>query len=206
MSLPNYKCSINMWSEDLLTSITISGTKLLVFITFILQLTSCNMKTYKLLNNTTRVPSDTNVYKNKSKFDISLLSVIDTLAVYEEYDRNYNILKRTDNHIENSIYGVCRFYSNGCMNEFFVDRKTVLTPNEFNPLYEGKRGVYYKENNKIRSDLFAEIDQQQHTGKLMATLTFSGDTLYIKRDNLSYTDIYIKRKLPLEYFKYKTNW
>jgi hypothetical protein len=180
--------------------------RFLICIIFMLQLISCNMKTYKLLNNKTSVPSDINAYKNRSKFDVSLLNIIDTSVVYEEYDRNYNILKRTDSHKENSIYAVCRFYSNGCMNKFFIDRKTVLTPNEFDPLYAGKRGIYYKENNKIRFDLFAEIDQQRHIGRLTGALTFNGDTLYIKRDDLSYREIFIKRTLPPEYFQYKANW
>ena len=169
-------------------------------------LLSCNMKTYSLLDKITDVPINTNVYKNKSKFSASLLKTIDTGVVYEEYDRSKNILMSLDKCTACRGYRIFRFYSNGCLNMFFFDRNSTLPVNEFDPLYAGYRGVYYSEDNKIRFDLFAEIDQRQHTGKLSATLTFSGDTMYLKRDDLSYTEIYIKRKLPPEYFIYQANW
>lgn len=177
-------------------------------------LLSCNMKTYKLLNKRTKVPVDATAYNNKSKFNSLLLNNVDTSVIYEEFDTRYNILKRLDNHIESSIYNVYKFYPNGCINNFYLDRRNEPIPiNELNPLFTGYRGVYYSENNKIRYDLFAEIDQRQHTGKITGTLTFSGDTLYVKRDDrkgLNATDysteIYIKRKLPPEYFVYKADW
>ena len=135
-----------------------------------------------------------------------MLNTIDTSVVYEEYDRDKNVVMSFDKCTACRGYRIYKFYSNGCLNMFFVDRNSILPISEFNPLYTGYRGVYYIENNKTRFDLFAEIDQRQHTGKLKGTLTFSGDTMYLKRDDLNYTEIYIKRKLPLEYFTYKANW
>jgi len=177
---------------------------LYLVVTFVLM--SCNMKTYVLKDKITDVPYKPTVYKNKSKFTTSLINTIDTGVVYEEFDREKNILMSSDKCTACRGYRIYKFYPNGCLNMFFFDRNSLLPTVEFDPLYSGYRGVYYTENNKIRFDLFAEIDQRQHTGKLSATLTFSGDTMYLKRDDLSYTEIYIKRKLPPEYFVYKANW
>lgn len=170
----------------------------------VLVLAACNMKTYILLDKITSVPSDTSVYRNKSKFDVSLLQVIDTAVVYEEYEVERSARR---------VYCVLRFYSNGYFNSFFVSKGEVLLPEQFDPNYSGQRGVYYKENDKIRYDLFAPIDELYHLGKISGTLTFSGDTLFMKRDDvrginkMTYSvEIYIKRKLPPKYLQYKANW
>lgn len=179
----------------------------MTFIYVIIQLLcACNgIKTYRLLDNGTKVPIDQGVYSNKSKFDLSLFSVVDTNIVYEEYDRRYNTLKRLDNHLENSYFGIYKFYPNGALNSFLIDKKKDLYK-ELNPLYNGYRGVFYTEEGKARFDLFAEVNQQQNIGKLSGTLMFGGDTMYVKRDDLSYVEIYVKRKLPKEYFQFKADW
>jgi hypothetical protein len=171
------------------------------------------MKALLLIDKITPVPKNISVYKNKIKFSSSLLSKVDTTVVYEEFDRDRNILMRADNCISCRGYSIYKFYPNGCFNAFFFGRNSTLPVNEFDPLYTGYRGVYYTENNKIRFDLFAEIDERQHIGKITGTLTFSGDTLYVKQDDrkgidaMKYpTEIYVKRKLSPEYFVYKANW
>lgn len=176
-------------------------------------LLSCNMKIYKLKDKITDVPLEPIVYKNKLKFTTSLFNTIDTGFVYEEYDTDKKIPMSSDKCTSCRGYSIYKFYSNGCLNLFYFDRSSLLPISEFDPLYTGYRGVYYLENGKIRFDLFAEIDEWQKTGKITGTLTFSGDTLYVKRDDkkginaISYpTRIYIKRKLPPEYFVFKANW
>lgn len=183
------------------------------FVLFILVL-SCNIKSYTLLNKVTTVSKNVSVYKNKSKFvSALLLKEIDTSVVYEEYNLDKNILMRLDPCIECRVYSVYKFYPNGCFNAFYLNRDKILSAMEFNPLYGGKRGVYYSENNKIKYDLFAEIDEHQHLGKISGTLSFMGDTMYLKRDDVKGIDktdypkrIFLKRKLPPEYFVYKVNW
>lgn len=182
-----------------------------IFVVFLLF--SCNMKTFVLLDKITDVPKNNYVYKNKIKFNTALLNVVDTAVVYEEFAIQYNVLTRLDNHIENNFYRVFKFYPNGLFNRFTISKNKNLDIILFDPLYTGYRGVYYSKNNKIRYDFFAGIDQRQHTGKITGTLIFSGDTLYVKRDDRkglnakTYPiEIYIKRKLPPEYFKDKANW
>ena len=169
-------------------------------------MTAC-MKTFTLQNGRTKVPTKTLVYKNKVNFDKALLNVIDTGVVYEQFNKRYNVLQRLDNHIETSVYSSYRFYSDGSFNVFFMDRDKPLNPNDLNPEYNGKRGVYYLKEKTIRYDLFAETNQWGWIGKLIGEFTFSGDTLYVRRDESpKEVDIYIKRKLPPEYFQYKANW
>ncbi len=170
-----------------------------------------HMKTYTLANGRSRVPADNSVYANKSKFDKSLLDIIDTEAIYEEYDTHYKTLSRLDTNVETATYGCYRFYPDGCLNFFTLNRNEAITALDFDPSYRGYRGVYYLENGKIHCDLFAEINQQQDIGKLTATLEFRGDTLLLQSDKTStgrnpQVRIYIKRKLPEGYLKFKADW
>jgi hypothetical protein len=169
-------------------------------------MTAC-MKTFTLQNGRTKVPTKTLVYKNKVNFEKALLNVVDTAVVYEEFNKRYNVLTRLDNHIETSFYAVYRFYPNGELNYFVLDRDRPQGTNDFNPEYKGYRGVYYSEKSKIKYDLFAPSNELRWIGKLTGEFTFSGDTLYVRRDESpKEVDIYIKRTLPPEYFQYKANW
>ncbi len=163
------------------------------------------MKTFLLDNKITKVPIENKVYYNKNKFNFSLLSVLDTAVVYEKFETKYNALARLDNHSETSIYGIYKFYSNGNINYFVINRNEQLTPNLFNPSYAGYRGVYYKDGDKIRGDLFAPADERQNIGKLDRFFSVKDDTLFVERQ-YGYIDVYIKQRLPPEYFIYKANW
>lgn len=177
-------------------------------------LLSCSMEVYTLLDNATAVPKNLKVYENKVKFSPSMLNSIDTAVVYEEFNVDKNLLERliicNDCHRKYLSY---KFYPNGCFNVFSFWKDSLLSVGKFNPNYSGVRGIYYLEKNEIRYDYFSAIDQSYNIGKITGTLTISGDTLYVKRDDrkginaTSYpVRIYIKQKLPPEYFVYKANW
>lgn len=150
----------------------------IVAVLIILFFTTCRLKTFILQDNITKVPIDTSVYKNKVKFDSTLLNVIETDIVYEEYSTERNSLCRTDNHFDTEYFGVYRFYPNGCLNYFVLTRDDIIDTNTFNPQVRGYRGLYYKEKGKIHFDLYAESNELGHIGRLTGTLTVSGDTLY----------------------------
>ncbi len=193
-------------NKNKLTWIILAGTVLCAVSCSIL-----HMKTYTLANGRSRVPADNSVYANKSKFDQSLLDIIDTDAIYEEYNTHYKTLSRLDTNVETVTYGCYRFYPDGCLNFFTLNRNEVITAQDFDPSYRGYRGVYYLESRKIRRDLFAEINQQRDIGKLMATLEFRGDTLFLQSDKTSIdrnpqVRIYIKRKLPEDYLNFTADW
>lgn len=164
------------------------------------------MQTFLLSNQRTRVPSDSKVYINKQKFDRNILTIIDTNVIYEKFDSRNAILARDDYREENNIYDVIRFYPNGCFNIFFINKTKNLSKQNFDPNYTGYRGVYYNEGSKIKFDLFAEVDQQGHIGKLSGILEFNGDKLILKRDDLKYSEIYIKNKIPNDYLKFNPEW
>lgn len=167
---------------------------------------SCQMKTYTLKNGKTKVPVNPSAYKNKSKFDASLLKSIDTVVIYEEYSLERNILLRLDNNPVTRFYGVYRFYSNGCFNYFTIDREAILDTNSFNPAYDGNRGVYYKVENQIKGDLFARSNEIGWIDSLPRVFTFSGDTLYSYNNLNKQTRTFLKRELPDGYLNYSANW
>jgi hypothetical protein len=180
----------------------------------VMLLLSCNMKVYTLLDNITVVPKNIKVYENKVKFSLLMLNSIDTAVVYEELNVDKNLLERLINCNDcHRKYLGYKFYPNGYFNVFSIWKDSLLSVSKFNPNYSGIRGVYYLEKNQIRYDYFSAIDQRYNIGKITGTLTFSGDTLYVKRDNRKGIDatsypmrIFIKKKLPPEYFVYKVNW
>ena len=182
-----------------------------IILSFILL--SCNMKTYLLEDKVTKVPFDSIAYNNRSKFTFSLLSIVDTNIVYEEVDMRYNTLARLDNHRDNSVYGIYKFYQNGRLNYFLINRDRLLNPNNFNPENSGYRGIYYSEKNKIKYDLFVISSELGEIDKQTGTFSFSADTLYSNRKNAKginatnyATKVYVKRKLLPEYFQFKANW
>lgn len=183
-----------------------NNNKILAVVSIIL-LISCEMKTYLLKDGITKVPIKKDVYENKVKFDKSLLTTIDTGAIYEEFDTYRNVLKRLDSDSKRSFYGVYRFYANGKFNSFGIDKSVPLDSKMFNPEYRGYRGVYYLDKNQIRYDLFAPSNELRWIGKLTGTFRFSGDTLYVQRDESpQYINVYIKRELPKEFLQYNANW
>jgi hypothetical protein len=173
-----------------------------------LLLVSCGVKTYKLENGYTKVPVNPRNYVNIKIFDSNLHGIIDTTCIYEQFNTNYNTLSRLDKHIETSIYGVLRFYSNGCFNRFNLDRgrDQLLTDNNFNPSYCGYRGYYNKKDAVIRFDMFAPITQMREIGKLSGIINVQGDTIYLVTDKYREVEVFIKRKVSKELLNYKANW
>lgn len=178
----------------------------LYYLTGILCICSCSIKTYKLQNGITKVPVSEIAYINKAKFDSSLLAKVDISSLYEEYDFETKKLKSQNKEVGRNIYLGYKFYPNGFLNVFAFRKDSLATPKDFDPLYSGYRGVYYYENSKIRFELYAEIDDRQNIGKITGTLAFTADTMFVKRDDLLYSEYYVKKKLPLQYLEFKTLW
>jgi hypothetical protein len=172
------------------------------------------MRVYTLLDNITRVPLNLDDYVNKNKFNKSLLNLFDTAVVYEEFNKEKNILERF-NFCQScqKRYLVYRFYPNGCFNVFAFEKDKLPLIERINPNFSGGRGVYYLEKNEIKFDEFSAIDQFYNIGKITGTFKVNGDTIFVRQDDRkgldaqSYsTEIYIKRKLPKEYFTFKADW
>jgi hypothetical protein len=156
------------------------------------------MKTMTLENGKSKVPIKSEVYKNRSKFDRSLLSIVDTSVVYKYCWIN----GKTSN-----IYGVYRFYPEGQFNEFIINGNRRSGERDFDPKFNGYRGVYYLENNRIRYDEFGPVTQNRRTGKLTGTFSFKGDTLFVIQDtDTRLVHIYLKHELPPECMQFKADW
>lgn len=169
---------------------------------------SCGIKVFKLKNNITEVPSDSNVYLNKSKYIKSLNHIIDTSSVYEEYNVFNRSLERLNKKDPHCCYTALRFYSNGLFNYFVLDKGNFLNIEDFNPENNGYRGVYYEDNGNMRIDLFIPVDQFRNIGKLSGSISIENDTLYLKNNKHSSIRKFVKNNTIAlkEILKFKANW
>lgn len=143
------------------------------------------------------------------------MAAIDTMAIYEAYNTNYyeglvkqpDTLERLNNSNPNSIYGVFRFYGNGCYSLFHLDRKNPkLTKEQFDPKHCGWRGVLYSKNNHLYGDHFTQVGQMTwQLGKQTSTFTFHGDTLIVFT-NKQHKQLYIKRSIDKGLLDHKAEW
>lgn len=188
--------------------------KKLTIISILLVFVGCAPTTV-LKNGYSKAPTHPKVFKNKVYFDESILEQIDTTVIYEEYNTNYfegfekqpNVLARNNFKNPNSMYGVYRFYGNGCFNLFHLDRnKSELTKEMFDPTYTGWRGVLYKKKNKVVGDIFTQVGQMSwQLGKQTNLFTFKGDTLIVELKNVA-KYIYVKRRIDTKLLEHNANW
>lgn len=188
--------------------------KKLTIILILLILAGC-ARTTVLKNGYSKAPTNSKVFKNKLYFDKSILALIDTTVIYEEYNTNYyvgfekqpNILARLNYKNPNTTYGVYRFYGNGCYNLFHLDRnKTELTKEMFDPTYTGWRGVLYRKKTQVLGDIFTQVGQMGwQLGKQTDIFTFNGDTLVVELKNV-HKYIYIKRHIDNKLLDHNADW
>jgi hypothetical protein len=180
----------------------------------LLILTGC-AQTIVLKNGYSKAPKKNKVFKNRAYFDKSILVQIDTTVIYEEYNTNYyvgfekqpNVLARHNYKNPNSIYGVYRFYGNGCYNLFHLNRNNPeLTKEMFDPINSGWRGILYKKKNHFFGDIYTQIGQMEwQLGKQTNLFTFKGDTLVVELNNV-HKYIYIKRHIDLKLLEHNADW
>lgn len=159
---------------------------------------SCSYKTVYLQNGYTKIAVDEKVYRNKAQFKMSILSDIDTNAIYYKADSRDG-------------FEVYRFYNNGCLNLFFTEKVTgELNEQDFNPEINGHRGVFYIKGNRIKSDLFTRTTGMGAMGILTRTLIFHRDSLFVLDGDGGkswwkdgHTDTFYKKPFP---FHFKANW
>ncbi|MFB9080313.1 hypothetical protein ACFFLS_11530 [Flavobacterium procerum] len=169
---------------------------------------SCGVKTYLLNNGHTKAPVKPLIDLNIENFDSNLNKAIDTNCIYEQFNQNYKVLFRLDNHIETNIYAVLKFYPNGHFNKFYLhrERNQLLKKENFDPSYSGYRGYYNKKDGEIRFNLYAPVTQEREIGKLSGILNIQGDTIYVVTDCYKEAEIFIKRKIPNELLDFKAKW
>ncbi|OQP38900.1 hypothetical protein A4H97_19550 [Niastella yeongjuensis] len=172
-------------------------------------------RTTILKDGYSKAPVNPKVFKNRVYFDKSILTQVDTTVIYELYNDNFyvgfekqpDVLARFNYKDVNTIYGVYRFYGNGCFSLFHLDRKKPeLTSQFFDPAYTGWRGVLYKKKNKILGDEFTQVGPNSwQLGKQIQEFIFNGDTLIVDFKNVhKYT--YIKRHIEPKLLEHKADW
>ncbi len=175
--------------------------KRVIVIIGLIFIVSCVRK-MTLSNGVTKVPLKKKAYKFRELFDRSLLDVVDTSVIYEEYNRLKQKPERlVDGSYEYGNYNVYRFYSNGTVSSFYLYKKKELKPKYFDPNYKGNRGVFYEKNNEIYMRLFIPTYALMFEHWYVPTIQFKGDTLYVNG-----VASYIKRKIPKEYLNFKADW
>ncbi len=186
-----------------------------IILFFVLLFISCGTKTKILDNKITDVPIDNEIFKNKKFFEKKLLSNIDTNFVYEEnysYQSNKydfkNILNKKNYRVDyrKSYY---KFYSNGCVNYFTFGGFDEVTLSSINPNFDGQRGVVYSKGNEMKLDLFTITGYsfKRDYGIITNILKVKGDTIFEKKiKDLTYVNVYVKRKIPKEFLIYKPDW
>ena len=179
--------------------------------------TSCGLKTFKLNDGIYKAAKNPKVYKNKAKFNSSILTLIDTMAIYEEiYKISYVDKSPFTPRKKEYLYttypetfkGVYRFYSNGCYNLFIIKNgETDFTNQMFDSKWTGWRGVYYLDNkNKIVGDLITRISGGGEIGIRKDILEFVKDTLFVTPFKANTKNVYVKRKVPFETLNSKAEW
>jgi hypothetical protein len=193
--------------------------KYLMLTISVLAVFGCVRTTY-LKNGHTHVATNPKVYKNRKYFDLSLMNQVDTNAIYEEFQNSYYkgfekqppILARLNLENPDRIYGVYRFYKNGCFSLFYLDRnEDNLTSEMFDPTISGWRGILYKKNEYLKGDMITQTGElSSMIGKSTCHFLFNGDTLFVTREESSNpkyaTKIYIKRKISTNLLRHNADW
>ena len=176
---------------------------------FMLAFSSCGIKTFYLEDSKTfKVPRNPRKYIKNIPFNDSLKNIINTNYIYEEFNEQLNLPSRLSKGESAKYYSVLRFYPNGCLNIFLLnkERESILTKNIFNPKYNGYRGFYNKINNQITFEKFVEINGLGELGKLSGTISIKNDTLFLYTKKNNETKVYIKRELNEQMLNYIGDW
>jgi hypothetical protein len=183
-------------------------------------LVSCGSRTTTLLNGITVAPKDKSIFRNAGKFDSSLYGIIDTAVAYEEYRdvyryddiyhqyrHKYSALARLDTSgASDNFYSIVRFYPNGRLNYFVINRNKPFTARAVDPRYNGYQGIYYSEGEKLKIDLFTRTSGMGSYAIEKQTFRTRADTLYMKQRGSVYERTYVKRPLPDSFFVFKPYW
>lgn len=176
---------------------------------------SCGIKTRTLEDRITIVPVKDFSFVNKKFNDDKQLYNIDTNIIYEEFTKEtfiglnkfaVNKPERLNTSNKNTFYRAYKFYKNGCVNLFILQKKDSLTKHLLNPNFIGQRGVFYKDKDKIKLDLFSIKGYSFKTdyGLITSEISISGDTLYEYRSKVK--NIFIKKKLSKEFITFDASW
>jgi hypothetical protein len=172
---------------------------------------SCGgIKTKHLNNSYIQIPLDDSFFiKNyKSKYKLVKFSSENYESIYlESFYTDYSGKFFNSKSGANSFIGAFKFYKNGAVNRFSLDKRKLNNLSILNPTKKGYRGVYYLKNGKQMISIVLPVTQnRKNYGVKDYEFSFKGDTLTIKEKNSNYKYIYLKQKLSKENLKFRADW
>lgn len=180
-----------------------------LIITLLFLASGCKVQTMLLENGITTVPISKELSKTRfSAVELDSLQ-IDTSVIYESLDPFTNALDRLEIDDSYNSYSCFRFYENGCINYFVLSKdEDDFVPEQFDPNYNGYRGIYYLQNGKVKYELYGIKGEGLKFGKMSGEFSFDGDNLFQHRNiHTAYsTRKFIKREIPLEFLDFEADW
>lgn len=177
----------------------------------ILFFTSCELiKQKKLSDGTTKVPFDENYFnKNyRDKYQIIFPNGIDGNSIYIEsfyLSRKGEIFNSKKGH--NSFIEGIRFYKNGCVSSFTIDKNSLIDSLNLDPSSTGYRGICYVNKKDTLIDIIVPISDAYDLGKANYNFKIKGDTLFLKyKRDPQIVKIYLKTTLKKESINYNSVW
>ncbi len=178
---------------------------LIIFLTF-----SCNIEVIKLQDGITKVPKSKNFFKKeyREKYKIINLNNVKYNSIYiEKYYMDMFTKEIFDSRKGyNSFLGAIKFYKNGTLNLFSIEKKIDSLP-ILNPQKRGYRGISYIKNNDTLIDIIVPISDTYKIGKKTYKAEIQGDSLILidnkKRNSVR---IYIENTMLEKNLNYKSDW
>ncbi|MDX6188493.1 hypothetical protein SGQ83_03950 [Flavobacterium sp. Fl-318] len=171
---------------------------------------SCETIKYKKLDDgISKIPVDKFFFhKNyRNKYEIALLKMIDINSVYIESfyldpkDKFFNSQKGF-----NSFINGLKFYGNGCVSNFVINKDSLFNLPKLDPLKRGSRGISFIKQKDTVIEIIVPIDETYNLGKKQYYLKVHADTLFLEDKQTSLRYIYLKHKLHGENTKFKADW
>ena len=130
---------------------------------------SCEVIKYKKLDDgITKIPLDKFFFdKNyRDKYKIVLSKMIDTNSVYVEsfYLDSKGKSSSSQNGCNSFINGL-KFYGNGCLNNFIINKDSLYNLPKLNPEKAGYRGISYIKGKDTLVEIIVPIDETYNLGK-----------------------------------------
>jgi hypothetical protein len=179
----------------------------IVFVIFVqFLLVGCTIPTMLLQDGYTKVPLNNDVF-DLSLEGLSLIApaFIDTMDVYEAFDRKTRIPFRMDNN-PRGYYEAIRFYSSGKFTLVVVPKNRDLELKYFDPRFTGYRGICYEKAGEARFILYCPISESRKIGKCTGKISLQDGNLIFSYDNSNHQDAFIPMSLPIDISKCNSGW
>ncbi len=184
--------------------------KKIKFLIILLFLTSCSfsfIKTNELEDGMTDVPFNKDFFdkRYREKHEVINLNQVDFNAIYiESYSISDNGIFDLRSGSNDFINGI-KFYTNGCVSVFGIDKNKINDQRLLNPIVHGFRGMSYVKKKDTLIDFYAPANSSYQFGKIKHKARVNGDTLFLT-DRYDIIDVYLKKQLTEKNLGFEADW